>query len=125
MASRPLYSCAVYVSSGLQSVASLCAAAAARVPRVAVVDVFSDPAYARSSVKLVAEAGPLVKAAEAAAVEALSLVDLSKEVHPAPHPRQGSVDSAFANVPHPSSQCSPMRTRAIATTIWSPTGWLI
>ena len=92
MPSRPLYSCAVYISSGLQSVASRCAAAAALVPRVAIVDVFSDPAYARSSVKLVAEAGPLVEAAEAAAVEAMALVDLSEEPHPAPHPRQGAVD---------------------------------
>lgn len=118
-----LYSCAVYISSGVASVASRVAAAAkAATPCVAVVDTFTDAAYARSSVKLVAEAEPLLSAAEAAAAEALALVDLSKgeaeetqirtapmspashsdpnacsraggpEPHPAPHPRQGAVD---------------------------------
>ena len=87
-----LVSCAVYVSSGLASVASRVAAAAAAVPRVAVVDTFTDVAYARSSVKLVAEPQQLLHAAEAAAAAALEVVDLSAEVHPAPHPRQGAVD---------------------------------
>ena len=87
-----LYSCAIYLSSGLSHVASRAAEAARRIPKVAVVDTFTDTAYARSSVKLVAEAEPLVRAAEAVANDALSQLDLSKEPHPAPHPRQGAVD---------------------------------
>ena len=86
-----MHACAVYLSSGLATVASRVAAAAA-VPRVAVVDIFSDPAYARSSVKLVAEPESLLRAAEAAAAEGLRAVDLAREPHPAPHPRQGAVD---------------------------------
>jgi len=88
----PLYSCAVYISSGLASVATRAASAAARTRDCAVVDTFCDVAYARSSVKLVGAARPLLEAARAAATEALSLVDLSQEPHPAPHPRQGAVD---------------------------------
>jgi glutamate formiminotransferase len=88
-----LVSCAIYISSGVASIASRVAASAlAAHPRVAVVDTFTDVAYARSSVKLVGETGPLVAAARAAAAEALSLIDLSQEPHPAPHPRQGAVD---------------------------------
>ena len=88
-----LYSCAVYISSGLSTVATRAAAAAAATSsRVAVVDTFTDTAYARSSVKLVAEPDSLLAAAEAAAAAALELVDLSQEPHPAPHPRQGAVD---------------------------------
>ena len=88
-----LVSCAIYISSGVASIASRVAASAvAAHPRVAVVDTFTDVAYARSSVKLVGETEPLVAAARAAAAEALSLIDLSQEPHPAPHPRQGAVD---------------------------------
>ena len=88
-----LYSCAVYISSGLSTVAArAAAAAAASSTAVAVVDTFTDVAYARSSVKLVAEPAPLLVAAEAAAAAALEHVDLSQEPHPAPHPRQGAVD---------------------------------
>jgi glutamate formiminotransferase len=80
-----MHSCAVYVSSGLRSVAEKVAEAASRsTPRVAIVDVFTDTAYARSSVKLVGEPSGLVCAAEAAAVEALACVDLSQQPHPAP-----------------------------------------
>ena len=50
-------------------------------PRVAIVDTFTDIAYARSSVKLVAEPEALVQAAEAAAAAALELVDLSQARH--------------------------------------------
>lgn len=88
-----LLSCAIYVSSGVASIASRVAAvAAAAHPRVCVVDTFTDVAYARSSIKLVAEAEPLLAAARAATAEALALVDLSQEPHPAPHPRQGALD---------------------------------
>ena len=87
-----MYACAVYISSGVASVATRAAQQATRVPRVAVVDTFTDVAYARSSVKLVAEGGQLVTAARAVIEEALSLVDLSNEPHPAPHPRCGAVD---------------------------------
>ena len=93
MQRKPLYSCAVYISSGLSSVASRAASAAsAASSRVAVVDTFTDAAYARSSVKLVAEPEHLLCAAEAAAAAALDVVDLTQEPHPAPHPRQGAVD---------------------------------
>ena len=88
-----MLSCAIYISSGVASIATRVASVvAAAHPRVAVVDTFTDVAYARSSVKLVAEAEPLLHAAQAAAAEALSLVDLAAEPHPAPHPRQGAVD---------------------------------
>ena len=87
-----LFSCAVYVSSGASSIAARVATAARTVPKVAVVDTFTDTAYARSSVKLVAEPEYLLRAACAAAVEGLGLVDLSREPHPAPHPRQGAID---------------------------------
>ena len=88
----PLFSCAVYISSGTATVASRVAAQASRVPLVAVVDTFTDNTYARSSVKLVAERGPLLEAASAAVAEALRLVNLADEPHPAPHPRSGAVD---------------------------------
>ena len=85
----------MYISSGLPSIAARASAAAraAAVPgECAVVDTFCDAAYARSSVKLVGSAAPLLRAARAAAEAALSAVDLSLEPHPAPHPRQGAVD---------------------------------
>lgn len=88
----PRYSCAVYISTGLSSIAARAAAAAAAIPAVAVVDTFTDVQYARSSVKLVAEPGALLLGAQAAAAVALKEVDLSQQPHPAPHPRQGSVD---------------------------------
>ena len=91
----PPLACAVYISSGLPSIAARASAAAraAAVPgECAVVDTFCDAAYARSSVKLVGSAAPLLRAARAAAEAALSAVDLSLEPHPAPHPRQGAVD---------------------------------
>ena len=74
----PRYSAAIYISSGLAANAARAAAAAAAIPRVAVVDTFTDVAYARSSVKIVAEPEPLLQAAEAAAAEALNLVDLAQ-----------------------------------------------
>ena len=89
---RALHSCAVYISSGVSSIATRAAARAIAAPQVAVVDTFTDPAYARSSVKLVAEGAHLVAAARAVVEEAMSLVDLSQEPHPAPHPRCGAVD---------------------------------
>ena len=60
-----LHSCAVYFSSSLSSVAARVAAAAATIPHIAVVDTFTDQAYARSSVKLVGASSSLVRAAEA------------------------------------------------------------
>lgn len=98
-----LFSCAIYVSSGLWSVAYRVACAARAQPSVAVVDTFSDPAYARSSVKIVGEGLPLLAAATAAISQALELVDLADEPHPAPHPRQGAVDMvAFMPLSHDS-----------------------
>ena len=85
----PRYSCAVYISTGLSSIAARAAAAAAAIPAVAVVDTFTDVQYARSSVKLVAEPEHCCLATRAAAV-ALKEVDLSQQPHPAPHPRQGA-----------------------------------
>jgi len=88
-----LLSCAVYISSGASSIASRVAAvASAAHHRATVVDTFTDAAYARSSIKIVGQAQPLLCAARAAAAEALALLDLSQEPHPAPHPRQGAVD---------------------------------
>lgn len=91
-----MFSCAVYISSGVASIATrIAAVAAASHPSVVVVDTFTDAAYARSSVKLVGQSEPLVCAARAAAEEALRLVDLRDPAmvpHPAPHPRQGAVD---------------------------------
>ncbi|KAL3922839.1 MAG: hypothetical protein SGPRY_004420, partial [Prymnesium sp.] len=87
------YVCAVYISSGSSSIAQRAASRAARFPQVALVDTFTDEAYARSSIKLVgAPCSPLVSAALAVVEEALSLVDLSLTPHPAPHPRCGAVD---------------------------------
>ena len=88
----PLLSCAIYVSSGVSTIAARVARAAAATPCVAIVDTFTDEAYARSSVKLVAEPETLLAAATAVATQAFELVDLSQQPHPAPHPRQGSVD---------------------------------
>lgn len=90
---RELLSAAVYISSGAASVATAAARAAAKAtPRAAVVDTFADPAYARSSVKIVGRSDELLTAALAAARDALGRVDLTKEPAPAPHPRQGAVD---------------------------------
>jgi len=68
------------------------AARAAAFPAVSLVDVFTDDTYARSSLKLVGETGPLLQAARLAALEAVRLIDLQNEPHPAPHPRCGAVD---------------------------------
>ena len=93
MGSRPpLLACAVYVSSSAAELVSKIAARASAVARVAIVDTFVDASYARSSVKIVGEPEPLLEAARHATAEALDLVDLSLEPHPAPHPRQGAVD---------------------------------
>ena len=88
----PLLACAVYISSSTAELVSKIAARAATVARVAIVDTFVDTSYARSSVKIVGEPEPLLEAVQHATAEALALVDLSLEPHPAPHPRQGAVD---------------------------------
>lgn len=87
----PCLSCAIYISSGLAPVAARLAKVAA-LPGVAVVDTFTDVAYARSSVKLVGLAQPLLAAARAVSAEAVALVDLREAPHPALHPRQGALD---------------------------------
>lgn len=101
------YACAIYASSGLASVAARIAAAAAN-PGVAVVDTFTDAVYSRSSVKLVGGSKSLLAAACAGAAEAVALVDLSAEPHPAPHPRQGYACGASpppaAHLPLPTSR---------------------
>ena len=90
---RELLSAAVYISSGAASVATQAARAAARAaPRACVVDTFADPAYARSSVKIVGPKDDLLEATLAAARDAFERVDLREEPAPAPHPRQGAVD---------------------------------
>ena len=90
---RELLSAAVYISSGAASVATQAARAAARATtRACVVDTFADPAYARSSVKIVGPKDDLLEATLAAARDALGRVDLREEPAPAPHPRQGAVD---------------------------------
>ena len=90
---RELLSAAVYISSGAATVATQAARAAARAaPRACVVDTFADPAYARSSVKIVGPTDDLLEATLAAARDALESVDLRAEPAPAPHPRQGAVD---------------------------------
>ena len=90
---RELLSAAVYISSGAASVATQAARAAARATtRACVVDTFADPAYARSSVKIVGPKDDLLEATLAAARDALESVDLRAEPAPAPHPRQGAVD---------------------------------
>ena len=90
---RELLSAAVYISSGAASVATQAARAAARATtRACVVDTFADPAYARSSVKIVGPKDDLLEATLAAARDAFERVDLTKEPAPAPHPRQGAVD---------------------------------
>ena len=90
---RELLSAAVYISSGAASVATRAARAAARAaPRACVVDTFADPAYARSSVKIVGPKDDLLEATLAAARDAFERVDLTREPAPAPHPRQGAVD---------------------------------
>lgn len=83
---------AIYVSTAARATMSAIAAHASKVPRVAIVDNFSDAAYARSSLKLVGEADDLLEATRAAAAEALERVDLQDAPHPAPHPRVGAVD---------------------------------
>lgn len=83
---------ASYISSSAPELVSKIAARASAVARVAIVDTFVDASYARSSVKIVGEPEPLLEAARLATAEALDLVDLSLEPHPAPHPRQGAVD---------------------------------
>ena len=60
--------------------------------RACVVDTFADPAYARSSVKIVGPKDDLLEATLAAARDAFERVDLREEPAPAPHPRQGAVD---------------------------------
>jgi glutamate formiminotransferase len=87
-----MQACAIYLSTGSAAVASQISACAARVSRAVVVDVFTDAVYSRSSVKIVGQPGPLLSAACAASSLALSVLDLSKEPHPAPHPRCGAVD---------------------------------
>ena len=90
MARPPLLACAVYISSSAAELVSKIAARASSVARVAIVDTFVDASYARSSVKIVGEPEPLLEAARHATAEALDLVDLSLEPHPAPHPRPGA-----------------------------------
>ncbi len=92
MSRPPLLACAVYISSSTAELVSKIATRASSVARVAIVDTFVDASYARSSVKIVGEPEPLLEAARHATAEALDLVDLSLEPHPAPHPRQGAVD---------------------------------
>ena len=89
---RKLLACAVYISTSVTEQVTKIAARASSVSRVAVVDTFVDDSYARSSVKMVGESGPLLEAATRATAEALALVDLTLEPHPAPHPRVGAVD---------------------------------
>lgn len=87
-----MLSCAIYLSTGAAAVASQVAAIAALSPRVAVVDTFTDPAYARSSVKIVGHPEHLLAAVRAASSHAVKVIDLSQEPHPAPHPRCGAID---------------------------------
>eukprot|EP00965_Chrysotila_dentata_P219838 6191383-Pleurochrysis_carterae.AAC.1 len=82
---------AVYLSTAVRETVAAAARAAA-FPAVSLVDVFTDDTYARSSLKLVGETGPLLQAARLAALEAVRLIDLQNEPHPAPHPRCGAVD---------------------------------
>ena len=86
------HACALYLSSSAKSIAQAVALRASKVAGASVVDVFVDPDYARSSVKLVAERAPLLNAAAEAAAEALESVDLATQPQPAPHPRQGALD---------------------------------
>ena len=65
--SADLLSCAVYISSSASALVARIAARASVAPRVAVVDTFVDASYARSSVKMVGESGPLLEAATAVA----------------------------------------------------------
>jgi len=83
---------AIYVSTAARATMNAIAARVSHVPRVAIVDNFSDPSYARSSLKLVGDAIDLLEATQAAAAEALACVDLQEAPHPAPHPRVGAVD---------------------------------
>ena len=53
------HACALYLSSSAKSIAQAVALRASKVAGASVVDVFVDPDYARSSVKLVAERAPL------------------------------------------------------------------
>lgn len=112
-AGMTLYACAVYISSGLASVAARAASAAARTRGCTVVDTFCDIDYSRSSVKLVGAAGPLLEGARAVAMEALRLVDLSLEPHPAPHPRQGAVDMV-AFMPLSEDRCEAIEAELVS-----------
>ena len=87
-----LQCCSIYLSTGAAAIAANVAAVAACSPRVAVVDSFTDTAYARSSIKIVGKPDALLAAVCAATDMALSIVDLSEAPHPAPHPRCGAVD---------------------------------
>ena len=87
-----MQSCAIYLSTGVASVASQVAACAARSTRVVVVDTFTDSSYARSSIKLVGAPADLLDAVREASIHALSLIDLSRQPLPAHHPRCGAVD---------------------------------
>jgi len=87
-----LYCAAIYVSTAARELMKAIEARASRVPRLAIVDNFSDPSYARSSLKLVGDHKALLEAACAAAFEALARVNLDEAPHPAPHPRVGAVD---------------------------------
>jgi glutamate formiminotransferase len=87
-----MQSCAIYLSTGVASVASQVAACAARFTRVVVVDTFTDSSYARSSIKLVGVPADLLAAVKEASIHALSLIDLSQQPLPARHPRCGAVD---------------------------------
>lgn len=92
MPPRSLLACAVYISTSATELVTKIAARASSVARVAIVDTFVDSSYARSSIKMVGDAEPLLAAARYATTEALELVDLTLEPHPAPHPRVGAVD---------------------------------
>jgi glutamate formiminotransferase len=87
-----LQCCSIYLSTSATAAAAKVATVAACSPRVAVVDTFTDAAYARSSIKIVGKPEALLAAVCAANDMALSIVDFSEAPHPAPHPRCGAVD---------------------------------
>uniref|UniRef100_A0A7S0NWM5 Formiminotransferase N-terminal subdomain domain-containing protein n=1 Tax=Calcidiscus leptoporus TaxID=127549 RepID=A0A7S0NWM5_9EUKA len=101
-------SAAIYFSTAARQVISSIAARASATPCVALVDSFSDDAYARSSLKLVGQGEQLVVAVCEAALAGLELVDLRKEPHPAPHPRTGAVDM-IAFMPLSEADASSLR----------------
>ena len=74
---RPLLACAVYISTSATELVTKIAARGSTVVRVAIVDTFVDSSYARSSIKMVGEADPMLEAARRATTEALELVDLT------------------------------------------------